>query len=245
MITKPRPAHIVMGISALLLVISSVWFAVAGLGSPRNQDSAQLESAGQSRVATSESNTTEQSAATKSVPTRISEIGEVVPATEVVKGPAPIALEIPAIDVVSEVVPVGVDSDQQVVIPGDISQVGWYRFGATPGTGIGSSVIVGHRDGRNYGVGAFYDLGRLGVGDPISVTNEAGTLITYQVTGVETINKSKLPFRELFRETGEETLTLISCIGYFEPGVGYDANIIVSAIPRSSVNNSPIDSQKS
>jgi LPXTG-site transpeptidase (sortase) family protein len=242
MITKPRPAHIVMGISALLLVVSSVWFAVAGLGSLPNQDSAQPESAGQSRVATGESNTTQQSALAKPVPARI---GEVVPATEVVKGPAPITLEISAIDVVSEVVPVGVDADQQVVIPEDISQVGWYRFGATPGTGVGSSVIVGHRDGRNYGVGAFYDLGRLGIGDPISVTNEAGTQITYEVTGVESISKSKLPFRELFRETGEETLTLISCIGYFEPGVGYDANIIVSAVPRSSVNNFSIDSQKS
>lgn len=231
-----------MGISALLLVVSSVWFAVAGLGSLPSQDSSQLENAGQSRVATDESNTTQQSAVAKITPERI---GEVVPATEMVTGPAPIALEIPGIDVVSEVVPVGVDSDQQVVIPEDISQVGWYRFGATPGTGVGSSVIVGHRDGRNYGVGAFYDLGRLGIGDPISVTNEAGTQITYLVTGVESISKSKLPFRELFRETGEETLTLISCIGYFEPGVGYDANIIVSAKPSSSVNNSAIDSQKS
>jgi LPXTG-site transpeptidase (sortase) family protein len=231
-----------MGISALALVVSSVWFAVAGLGSSPSQDSAQLESAGQSRVVTNESNTTQQSARGKSVPERI---GEVVPAVEAVTAPSPIALEIPAIDVDAVVIPVGVDSEQQVVIPEDISQVGWYRFGATPGTGIGSSVIVGHRDGRNYGIGAFYDLGRVGIGDPISVTNEAGTEMTYQVTGVESIKKSKLPFRELFRETGEETLTLISCIGYFEPGVGYDANIIVSAIPHSSVNNSPIDSQKS
>jgi LPXTG-site transpeptidase (sortase) family protein len=240
--TKPRPAHVVMGISALLLVISFGWFAVAGLGSLTHQDSNQRESAGQSRVAIDESNTTQQSAAAKSVPARI---GELVPETEVVKGSAPITLAIPAIDVVSEVVPVGVDSDQQVVIPEDISQVGWYRFGATPGTGVGSSVIVGHRDGRNYGIGAFYDLGRLAIGDPISVTNEAGVQVSYQVTGVESINKSKLPFRELFRETGEETLTLISCIGYFEPGVGYEANIIVSAKPNLSVNISSIDSQKS
>lgn len=244
--TKPRPAHIVMGVSALLLVIASAWFAVAGLGSLAGQGATQRESAGQSRANASESNTTQQSAEANSpVPARISEVGELVPQVELVKSPAPIALEIPAIDVVSEVVPVGVDSDQQVVIPEDISQVGWYRFGATPGAGVGSSVIVGHRDGRNYGVGAFYDLGRLDIGDPISVTNEAGTQLTYQVTGVETINKSKLPIRELFRETGEETLTLISCIGYFEPGVGYDANIIVSAEPRASVNNSSKDSQKS
>lgn len=242
--TKPRPAHIVLGISVLLLVVSSVWFTVAGLGSSNNHDSSQLENAGTSRVDTNQPDTNKQSAtAASKAPT--ARIGVVVPDTEAVTGPVPIALKIPSIDVVSEVVPVGVDADQQVVIPEDISQVGWYRFGATPGTGVGSSVIVGHRDGRNYGVGAFYDLERLDVGDPISLTNEAGEQVTYQVTGVESIKKSKLPFRELFRETGEETLTLISCIGYYEPGVGYEANIIVSAVPGPSVNNSSIDSQKS
>ena len=142
-------------------------------------------------------------------------------------------------------IPVGVDQDRQVEIPDDISQVGWYRFGATPGTGVGSSVIVGHRDGRNFGLGAFYELENLTVGDPISVTNEAGDLVTYQVTGVESIKKSKLPLRELFREDGAETLTLISCIGYYEPGVGYEANIIVSAEPDFSSNNASTDSTES
>jgi LPXTG-site transpeptidase (sortase) family protein len=236
--TKPRPAHIVMGISVLLLIVSSVWFAVAGLGSSNNQDPAQLESAGTSRLETTQIETTQQRATT-------TRIGELVPDSKVINAPAPISLEIPALDIRPEVIPVGVDADRQVVIPEDISQVGWYRFGVTPGTGVGSSVIVGHRDGRNYGVGAFYDLGLMRVGDPISVTNEAGGRVTYQVTGVESIKKSKLPLRELFRETGEETLTLISCIGYYEPGVGYEANIIVSAVPSSSVNNVAPDSQKS
>jgi LPXTG-site transpeptidase (sortase) family protein len=242
--TKPRPAYIVLGISVLLLVSSSVWFTVAGLGSSSNQDSVQVVNAGTSRVDTDQPNTNKQRA-TATPRSPAARIGVVVPERARVSGPAPIALEIPSIDVVSQVIPVGVDADQQVVIPEDISQVGWYRFGATPGTGVGSSVIVGHRDGRNFGVGAFYDLERLDVGDPISLTNEAGERVTYQVTGVESVKKAKLPFRELFRETGAETLTLISCIGYYEPGVGYEANIIVSAVPSASVNNSSIDSQKS
>lgn len=242
--TKPRPAHIVMGISILLLVVSSVWFAVARLGSSGDHTSALAESAGTSRTNATGPNATPQSV-TANPPAPITRIGEVVPDPEAVAGPAPVAVEIPTIDIVSKVIPVGVDVDQQVEIPEDISQVGWYRFGATPGTGVGSSVIVGHRDGRDYGIGAFYDLERLNVGDPISMTNAAGRQITYQVTGVESITKAKLPFRELFRETGEETLTLISCIGFYEPGVGYDANIIVSATPSSSVNNLPVDSQNS
>ena len=242
--TKPRPAHIVMGISILLLVVSSVWFAVAGLGSSSNHNSALSENAGTSRTNPTGPVATPQSITTIPPPP-ITRIGEVVPDKQPVSGPAPVAVEIPAIDIVSKVIPVGVDADQQVMIPQDISQVGWYRFGATPGTGVGSSVIVGHRDGRGYGIGAFYDLGRLGIGDPILVTNESGVKVTYLVTGVESITKSKLPFRELFRETGEETLTLISCIGLYEPGVGYDANIIVSAAPGSSIINLPINSQKS
>ena len=106
-------------------------------------------------------------------------------------------------------------------------------------------MIVGHRDGRNFGIGAFYSLESLEVGDPIVVANEVGGLINYQVTGVESIKKSKLPFRELFREDGAETLTLISCIGYYEPGVGYEANIIVSAEPDSYSNSAPTHSTES
>jgi len=241
---KPRPAPIVMGISIPLLVVSSVWFSVVGLDSSSKHTSALPESAGTSRT-NATGPTSKQPSGTEKLQAPINRIGEVAPDAEAVTGPAPVAVEIPAIGIVSKVIPVGVDADQQVVIPEDISQVGWYRFGATPGTGVGSSVIVGHRDGRNYGIGAFYNLGRLGIGDPISVTNEAGTKVTYLVTGVESITKAKLPFRELFRETGEETLTLISCIGFYEPGVGYDANVIVSALPSSSINNPPIDSQKS
>jgi len=237
--TKPRPAQIVLGVSFFLLISSAIWFVVAGFGSSGSQDSAQIEPAGTSRT-----DTTQESVDTPEQPTP-NRIGEVVPQSQAIIGSVPIGLEIPAIGVRSEVIPVGVDQDRQVEIPDDISQVGWYRFGATPGTGVGSSVIVGHRDGRNFGLGAFYELENLKVGDPISVTNEAGDLVTYQVTGVESIKKSKLPLRELFREDGAETLTLISCIGYYEPGVGYEANIIVSAEPDSSSNAVPTDSTES
>jgi hypothetical protein len=37
--------------------------------------------------------------------------------------------------------------------------------------------------------------------------------------------------RELFRETGDEVLTLISCIGDYVPGVGYDQNVVITAVP--------------
>ena len=247
MTTKPRPAHIVLGVSVLTLIASAIWFIGAGLGQSNATDSAPLETTGASRANT-EANTTsrdtnQQSAEPNTPPTP--RIGQVVPEKEVVTGSPPIGLEIPALDLVSEVVPVGVDSDRQVVIPEDIAQVGWYRFGATPGTGLGSSVLVGHRDGRNFGIGAFYDLDRLDVGDPVSVTNEAGEMVSYEVTGVESIKKTKLPMRELFRETGPETLTLISCIGFYEPGVGYEANIIVSAKPVLSDSKPLTDSPKS
>lgn len=237
--TKPRPAQIVLGVSFLLLISTTIWFVVAGFGPSSNQETTQIDPAGTSRT-----DTTQKSVATpkQSIPTRI---GEVVPPSKAIIGSVPIKLDIPAIGVRSEVIPVGVDQDQQVEIPEDISQVGWYRFGATPGTGVGSSVIVGHRDGRNFGLGAFYTLKNLKVGDPISVTNEAGDLITYKVSGVESVKKSKLPLRELFREDGAETLTLISCIGDYEPGVGYEANIIVSAEPDFSSNNASTDSTES
>lgn len=230
----PRPAYLVMGISALVLIVTPIWFVAAGLGSSQAQNSSV--NVGQSRQeAERESSETIQQSARQSGPSTapgsISRIGTVVEQNERPTGPAPRSLSIPDLGVTARVIPVGVDKDKQVAIPEDISQVGWYRFGATPGTGVGSSVIVGHRDGRNNGIGAFYDLESLRPGDPLVLTNKDGEDLRYEVTGVESITKSKLPFEELFRETGEEALTLISCIGYYQPGVGYEQNIIVSATP--------------
>ncbi len=215
--TRLRPAHIVLGFSALVLILTPVWFAVTGSG----QSDSQVNSVGQSRISTPVEETQQP------VERIGTQVIEVIPEQVA----SPIELSIPDLGVTAEIVPVGVDQDTQVVVPEDIAQVGWYKFGATPGSGQGSSVLVGHRDGRNYGKGAFYNLGALKPGDIVTIRNAEGQQTSYQVTGRESTYKQKLPIRELFRETGTEVLTLISCIGVYVPGVGYDQNVVITATP--------------
>lgn len=217
MFTRPRPAIIVLIVSLAALIITPIWLLVSGSGSSDNS----IESAGQSRQ-TLQSQV--QLSPTPKIGTPV--ITDVPP-----KVAAPATLSIPGLDIEADIRAVGVDNDNQVVIPEEIEAVGWYKFGATPGSGQGSSVIVGHRDGRNYGKGAFYNLGALEPGDEITVTNADGANLTYRVTGRESIYKEELPIHELFREQGSEVLTLISCSGYYVPGEGYDQNVIVTAVP--------------
>jgi len=216
--TRPRPALIVLVVSLLLLAITPIWLLVAGSGASETQ----LNSAGTSRSEIS------QPISGKTEPERIGSpviIEELIPVAE------PVSLIIPGLNVEAEVIPVGVDESRQVVIPEDISQIGWYQFGARPGQGAGSSVLVGHRDGRNYGKGAFYNLSSLKPGDQLTVTTADGESMEYQVTGRESLYKQELPLKELFREDGSEVLTLISCIGFYRDGQGYDQNVIITAEP--------------
>jgi len=216
--TRPRPALVVLVVSLLLLAITPIWLLVAGSGI----SDTQINSVGQSRAESSQSSS--QATAPQRIGTPVADEQPVLVAD-------PVLLTINRLDIQAEVIPVGVDEFRQVVIPEDIAQVGWYQFGTRPGQGAGSSVLVGHRDGRNYGKGAFYNLAALKPGDSITVTNATGDTVEYQVTSRESIYKQKLPVQELFREDGSEVLTLISCIGVFREGQGYDQNVIITAEP--------------
>ncbi len=144
----------------------------------------------------------------------------------------PMKIAIKAIDITAGVVATGVDSTNAVKIPADITTVGWYRLGVAPGSPTGSAVIVGHRDGRAQGHGAFYNLSQLGIADRITVTTTRGAKLVYRVTARETIKKSKMPFKDLFAITGSPRLTLISCAGYYsKDNGGYQDNIVITAVP--------------
>lgn len=151
--------------------------------------------------------------------------------------PAPSRVRIPAIDVDTVVVPVGLDSANSVIVPDDISTVGWYRRGAAPGSAEGSSVLVAHRDGRKQGHGAFYYLGSLDVGDRVIVTTTAGGKVPYRVVSRETLEKSAFASAapNLFAVDGQPRLTLISCGGAYDASAGgYQSNIVITAVPQTA-----------
>ncbi len=143
--------------------------------------------------------------------------------------PAPVALAVPALDVEAPVDPVGVRDDGQMAIPDDVDRVGWYRFGPAPGSG-GSTVLAGHVDDREQGLGELAALREAEVGTEVLVTDATGGTTRWRVVSREQVDKQALPVDRLFAREGPPRLALVTCGGEFLPEQGrYESNVVVVA----------------
>lgn len=145
-------------------------------------------------------------------------------------GQAPLSISLPSIGVDNAaIIPVGLEENGELEVPG-ADTVGWYQFGVGVGGGEGSAVLAAHiaYNGRN---GVFVALSEAKVGDEI-VVNREGADITYRVDSITQYGKFDLPIDDLFTETGDERIVLITCGGSFNPSLrSYDDNVVVIATP--------------
>ena len=145
-------------------------------------------------------------------------------------GGAPVRLRAPSIGLDAGIVAVGVAPDGAMEIPTDVDEVGWYRFGPTPGD-PGTAVLAGHVDSRTQGRGAFFELQRLDVGDLV-VVGVDGSESTWEVVARRQYGKDVIPLDEVFTRGGPPRLALITCGGEFDGGAGrYLDNVVVYAVP--------------
>jgi sortase (surface protein transpeptidase) len=145
-------------------------------------------------------------------------------------------VEVPAIGVSSDLLDLGQQSDGTVEVPplAADSQAGWYRYSPTPGE-QGPSVLLGHVDSAEYGPGIFYDLGALRPGDEVTVTREDGTAAVFAVDRVVSYPKDEFPTLEVYGNTDNAALRLITCGGAFDASTrNYVDNIVVFASLVSS-----------
>lgn len=148
----------------------------------------------------------------------------------------PESIEIPALGAQAPVLEVGLDESGGVVVPDDVTTVGWYRGSVATDASAGSTVIVGHRNSAVLGSGAFDNLESLDAGDRIRVVDREGEVLRYRVSDVEFVLKEDFDsiVREAFGSDGEERLTLITCGGEFDESArSYLSNIIVTAYPEA------------
>ena len=145
-------------------------------------------------------------------------------------------MRIDSIDVDATVVPVGLAGDNLMEIP-PAGEVGWYRLGPMPGE-VGSAVLAGHVDLHGQ-KGAFFALRSVEVGAEITIDGK-GSERTYVVTEREQIPKERVDLRRYFTAEGPGRITLITCGGAFDRGVGhYTDNIILTAEPWEAVQPPP------
>lgn len=139
----------------------------------------------------------------------------------------PTVLTINDLSISQPILAVGLEEDGSMEVP-DVEDIGWYLHGAVPGR-PGATVIVAHVYWAGT-PGPFYQLGTLEPGDRIDVGGE-DIVHSYVVVERTMYDKDALP-RSLWRNSGPETLALITCGGNFDRSTRrYEQNIVVYAVP--------------
>ncbi|CAM5266018.1 class F sortase [Streptomyces narbonensis] len=138
-------------------------------------------------------------------------------------------IKIPAIQVAAPIMDVGLDADGWVAAPPpqDANLAGWYQNGISPGQ-RGTSVVVGHVDNAR-GPAVFYGLGSLEKGQHIEVERYDGRVAVFEIYGVEVYAKNDFPGVQVYADTGQPELRVITCGGGYTRAHGYDGNVVVYA----------------
>jgi sortase (surface protein transpeptidase) len=148
-------------------------------------------------------------------------VGRFLPAS------APVALEIPSIDVKSSnFVDLQVGKNGTIDVPGSADEVGFYTGGPTPGQ-IGPAVLGAHVDSTK-GPGIFYNLGAVKPGAKIHITRQDKTRATFVVDRVALYPKDDFPTEAVYHSDFDRAeIRLVTCGGTFHPVKHYLDNVVV------------------
>jgi Sortase domain len=142
---------------------------------------------------------------------------------------SPVAVEIPSIDVHSELSQLGLDETGAMEAPSNFDTAGWFSLGPPPGQ-PGPAVIAGHVDSRD-GPAVFYRLHELAAGDEVIVHRADGTEIRFTVTGARSHPKTAFPTQAVYGPVPGSELRLITCGGEFDTSRRqYRENLVVYAV---------------
>ncbi|MFI0774596.1 class F sortase [Streptomyces sp. NPDC021212] len=151
------------------------------------------------------------------------------------QGPAlppsvPSRLDIPSIGVSAPFTPLALNSQGTLVPPPDTDNnlVGWYQAGPSPGE-RGNAIVAGHVDTKT-GPAVFAMLSSLKAGANVTITRDDGILATFVVDKVRTYEKKDFPDRQVYGDTDDAQLRVITCGGaYDHTAKDYTANVVAFA----------------
>lgn len=140
----------------------------------------------------------------------------------------PTALDIPSIGVHSKLLDLGINRDGTLEVPGKPLQAGWFHGSPSPGQ-TGPSVILGHVDSKETGPAVFYRLGAMKPHQQIRVTRADHTTAVFTVDAVRSYEKKAFPTLDVYGNTPDPELRLITCSDWNTSTHSYDGNTIVYA----------------
>jgi len=100
--------------------------------------------------------------------------------------------------------------------PTSAGQVAWYKDTSWLGDS-GNIVMAGHLNYWGVPEGVFFALAAVEPGSIVEVTADNGVVFRYEVTTVELLPADAGSLEAVTAETGDETLTLITCGGDWDP----------------------------
>lgn len=153
-------------------------------------------------------------------------------------GPGPIeatgmSLQVPAIGVNASVYSRTIGDNGQMGNPSGAWDVIWYDFsgwqnlGGYPGEPGANAVFAGHVDYIGVGPAVFWSVRDLGPGDRVTVNTPNGA-VTYSIQWSQWADPN-VDFTQFVAKTGEDSITLVTCIGGFSAG-HYTNRLIVRGV---------------
>jgi sortase (surface protein transpeptidase) len=137
-------------------------------------------------------------------------------------------VQIPAIDVDSELMDLGLRSDGTLEVPPEGFPAGWFTGAPIPGE-LGPAIIAGHVDWGGQ-PGVFFDLRYLQPGDEVIVERQDLSTAVFRVTHIEQFSKDAFPTDVVYGDIEFAGLRLITCGGSFDRGArSYVDNIVAFA----------------
>ncbi|MFJ2631742.1 class F sortase [Streptomyces sp. NPDC087422] len=140
----------------------------------------------------------------------------------------PVALDIPAIGVHSDLLDLGLNKDGSLEVPSKPLRAGWYRNSPAPGQ-TGPSVILGHVDSKETGPAVFYRLGAMKPEQQIRVTRADHKVAVFTVDAVRSYEKARFPTLDVYGNTADAELRLITCSDWNARTHSYEGNTVVFA----------------
>jgi len=142
----------------------------------------------------------------------------------------PSRVVVPSLDIDVPVTPEGIDDDGALALPDDPEVASWYRFGPSPSSPSGTTVVAAHVDSARYGIGPFSRLASASAGTIVTVADADGSQVDYVIERVELAPKTGIDWSQVFDRAGPARLALVTCGGEFDASTGhYVSNVIVTA----------------
>jgi LPXTG-site transpeptidase (sortase) family protein len=130
-------------------------------------------------------------------------------------------IEIPQIGVPkSRVMGLSTDTKQQIAVPNNLFDVGWYKQSGKPGE-AGAMFMYGHVSGWQAN-GVFYNLYQLRAGDTVTVTRGDNAVFTYTVVATKRYPVSAVDMAAALAPVtrGRQGLNLMTCAGKMDEATG-------------------------